>query len=315
VTPVPNLTSGNLADTPTRLTGSPQALDRPETAPPNDPTTQFDCQPENFEVIYPPTIHLSDLRWKPDPEGEVAPALDDFIARLVSAVTEPGCFPQLNLASPYRKMPTIIEDSFMMPATPEQTLRQQLDKIVSQCRAEEVVRSERLIVCAVEGALPFWELFSSMQRILKITVRVELPNQQQAGLCKVAVRIEPFHPEGPGLHPRILDIRSQLLRTIRAILEAAPERRRTERLSCNFGVELYPILRNWRFGPCLAARAVDLSAQGIGLTALAQPSTNRFYLRPAAPNPLSDYAVLAEVVRHSLLPNGSFAWGMALGRI
>ncbi len=308
-------TSGNSADVIVRTNVSLTPTDRRETSPPNDRIEQIECQSEISQVIYPPTIQIADLRWKRDPEGEFVLRRDDFIARLVAAVTEPGCLPDVGQTSPFRQNGQIIEDSFVMSVNSQQELWLKFDEVVSQCRAVEVLRSERLFVCAVECALPFWGIFSSLQRVLKITVKVELPNEQHTNLCKVIVRIDPFFLAGPELHPRVLDIRFQLLRKIRSILEVAPERRRHARASCHFGVELYPILRDWHFGPALVVRAIDLSAHGVGLMAPVQPSTTRYYLRPTAPNPLSDYAILAEVVRHSPHSTGFFAWGMALGRI
>jgi hypothetical protein len=151
--------------------------------------------------------------------------------------------------------------------------------------------------------------------VLKITVRVDPLGREQAELCKVTVRIEPFEPEGPTLDPNILGVRSLLLRNVRSILQPAPERRRSERWPCALGATLFPVLNEWRFGQAVEAKVIDLCTDGVGLVSADQPSTRQFYLRPNSPNPLSDYAVLVKVVRHRSLPDGSCAWGGVLGRV
>ncbi len=290
---------------------------RQETVCSNDSTRQVldgDCS----DAIYPPTIHVSDLKWKLQSSGDVAPALDDFITQLVAAAT--GQAPLLNSSSrpgsQFREMSGgIIEDWFMMPATSLLALRQKFEKIVNECRGELICRSEKSVVFAVEGSLPFWKLFASRQRTLKTTVKIETMGQGQTELFKVNVRIEPLIVDGPSLDTRLLDVRSLLLRAVRSVLQVAPDRRLEERWPCSFGVRLYPILSDWSFDQVLEGTAIDVSAHGIGMIAPRKPVTKRVYLRPNAPEALYDFAVLTEIVRHRPLPDGSYVLGAVIGRI
>ena len=122
-----------------------------------------------------------------------APALDDFITRLVAAAT--GQAPLLNSrpGSNFREMSGgIIEDWFMMPATSLLAIRQKFERIVNECRGEVISRSEMALVFAIEGVLPFWKLFGSKQRTLKTTVMIEATGEGHTELFKVGVRIEPL---------------------------------------------------------------------------------------------------------------------------
>ena len=289
-------------------------MNRHEEPTASEMLERVEYRADTDEVTYPPTIHVSDLRWKPDPKGERALSLDDFIARLVAAETEHVWFPQAGHESPNREVSAIIKRSFIIPTISEPSLGEKFKTILRECHAVEVSRSEKSIVLAVEGRVPFWEMLSSRQRVLKISVNVEEPGRQEPEFCWASVRITPLSPEGPSLHPRLFDVRSLLLRKIREILQAAPERRRSDRWTCNFGVRLYPILRDWRFGPAIEARAIDLSGHGIGLISPGQPPTKRFYVSPSTPSLLSDFAILTEVVQHTILEDGSYAWGAAFGQ-
>ena len=186
---------------------------------------------------------------------------------------------------------------------------------MSDCRAETLVRSEKFIVFALEGATPFWKLFSSKQRILKVTVNVDTHGQEKAVLSNVTVRIEPLHLEGPCLDPSLLNVRPLVLRHIRSVLQVAPERRLSKRRPCNFGVKLYPLLPDWKFDQVIEGRASDLSASGVALTIPKEPLTDRVYLRPNAPSPLNDFAILAKTVRKKPLPDGSYAIGAIFGQL
>ena len=282
---------------------------------PGERRERVDCIAESSELIYPPAIHMNDLRWKPDPMGDKAPLPGDLIAQLVAFETEHGWHPHSCQKSPDREQSDIIASTFIIPMISKEALGNRFATILQECRATELSRSDDSIVLAVEGSVPFWETFSSKQRVLKIVVNVEAPSPHCPEFLRATVRIVPLNPDGPSLHPTILNTRSLLFRKIREVLRAAPDRRRSKRWPCNFGVKLYPILHDWRLGPEIEAQARDLAGHGIGLISPIAPSTKQFYLRPAAPHRLSDYAILAEVVRHTMLADGSFAWGAAFGRI
>lgn len=278
----------------------------------NDEVIEF---PSSFgDVIYPPTIHVSDMGWKPGGPGGIAPGLDKFIGQLLAVHTKHGG--KMAPANTYRELPgDVLEDTFFVPAVPMTVLRQRFERTVRECHGEELVRSERFVEFAVEGQMPFWRVFSSRQRIMKATVKVDASKQANAEFCKVTARIEPLHPEGPELEPSLRDVRALLLKNIRSVMEAATERRQNERWPCNFGVSLYPVLGNWRFGTPIEAMAVDLSTQGIGLNSSALPSSTRVYLRPKASSSLTDFAILTEIVRNRTLADGTLILGARLGQI
>ena len=267
-------------------------------------------------AIYPPTIHFSDLRWKPNPERDAAPPCETFIAQLIAEQTGRTELSDAIRARPYRELAgDVIEHSFMIPTPSSFALRQRFEMIVNECRAESLVESERFIVFAVEGTLPMWKMFSSKQRILKTTVSVDSGNLDNSQLLKVNVRIEPLDTGGLSLDPSLFDVRSLLLQNIRSIMDAAAERRQGERWPCNFGVQMYPLLNGWNFGPMLEATVVDISANGVGLVAADKPTAGRYYLRSHGSNSLSDYAILTEVVRHKSHSDNSWSWGGCVGRI
>ena len=65
----------NRADTPTRHAKPPvrkESHDRQETTSAND-STKSGVHASSSNAIYPPTIHVSDLKWRPDSLGEAAP--------------------------------------------------------------------------------------------------------------------------------------------------------------------------------------------------------------------------------------------------
>jgi hypothetical protein len=311
------------ADAGRPVSESPETASAPSAGSPQETVCSNDAtQPlvdgVGSDAIYPPTIHVSDLKWKLQASDEAAPALDDFIIQLVTAAT--GQAPVLNSGSRpgshFRELPgDIVEDAFMMPATSLLALRQKFEKIVSECRGEMISRAERSLSFAVEGSLPFWRLFGSKQRTLKTTVKIESTGQGQTELFKVHARVEPLIADGPGLDPSLLDVRSQLLRHLRTVLQVAPDRRLEPRWPCGFVARLYPILSDWNFDQVIECNVIDISAHGIGMVSPQKPVTKRVYLRPEAPANLSEFAVLTEIVRTRPLPDGSYVLGAVVGRI
>jgi eukaryotic-like serine/threonine-protein kinase len=266
------------------------------------------------DVLYPPIIHAFALEGKPVPPGIVTPRLDEFLSQLVVAKTGRTEVAGARQAA-YREVTgDAIEQSFPMEAIDSMRLRQKFELIVKECRGAILVQSARFITFVVEGAVPLWNPFSTKQTILKTTVKIESPCQEQIEFFKATVRIEPFNPEGPPLAPSLINIRSVLLKNIRSVLEVAPERRLHERWSCNFGVALYPVHPDGRIGAAIEARAGDLSNQGIGLILPAPPETSSVYLRPKSPKSLHEFAILSEIVRRKALPDGSCALGAIMGR-
>jgi serine/threonine protein kinase len=267
-------------------------------------------------IIYPPTIHVSDMRWKPDPDGELAPPVDDFIASLCRAATGRAFVASSAQSSPILELPgQTLEHTFHMPSASTLALRQRFDKIVAECRGEVINRSERSVVFAIEEAVPFWKLFNSRQRILRVSIRVEGTGREASELARVHVRIEPLSRDGPALDAGLLNIRPLILRQARAVLQVAPERRLSERFPCSFEMRLYPVISEWKFDEPVVATAVNLSSSGIGFTSDADLSSDRVYLRPSIPASLGEYAILTDIVRRQRLPDGVMSYGAILGRI
>ncbi len=296
------------ADAKTPGAGSRQRADR------SDESTQPGLGSSGANVLYPPTIHFSNLKWRPNPSGEVAPPLEEFIARLFGAETGQPTVPNSEPTPSIQELDgDVVEQTFMMPGLSAMSLRLKFDKMIKDCRAELVLCSEKFVVFALEGSIPFWKLFSSKQRILKVTVRVDATGPAPADLFKVTVRIEPLDPDGASLEPSLRNIRPVVLAKIRSVLEPVEDRRKHKRLPCNFQVRLFPVQSDWRFDQVTEASAFDLSGNSIGLIAPVPPVTRRVYLRPNAPSSLSDYAVLAEIVREKRLPNGTYELGAVFG--
>lgn len=306
------------------ITRSPSLVETPSSpvlsglgAEPEGPVTPGGHVAGVNDIIYPPTIHVADLGWKKDAApGEAALPYDEFMSRLVATATGKPYLPNAGAPTPYRELAgEVVEDTFVVSAISTAVLQRRFEEIVRDCHAEILVQSERFIVFAVEIAVPFWKLFSSRQHVLKITVRLDGQDRGQSELCKATVRVEPFDPAGPPLDPNVLGVRSVLLRTMRSIMQAAPERRRSERLPCGISANLFPVLSGWRFGSPVEAKVVDLCTDGIGLVSNEKPSGQQFYLRPTASSPLGDSAVLLKVVRHRELARGVWAWGAMLGKV
>jgi hypothetical protein len=236
------------------------------------------------------------------------------MARLFTEATGQPFAPEVQ-PTPYvqEHKSDVVEQTFMLPMLSANTLRQKFDKMVKDCRAELMLRSERFVVFALEGSIPFWKLFSSKQRILKVTVRVDTIGPESADLSRATVSIEPLESEGPCLEPSLCNIRPVVLAKIRSVLEPTKDRRQNKRLPCNFRVTLYPVSTDWKHDQVMEASAFDLSSSGVGLVVSAPPVTPRVYLRPNAPSSLGDFAVLVKVVREKPLANGAYELGALFG--
>ncbi len=306
------------------ITRSPSLVETPSSpfangrdAAPEGPITPGGHAAGSNDIIYPPTIHVGDLGWKRDAApGQTALPFDEFMSRLVASATGKPYLPSAGAPTTYRELAgEVVEDNFVVSAVSAAALQRRFAEIVRDCHAEILVQSERFIVFAVEIAVPFWKLFSSRQHVLKITVKLDGQNWGPSELSKATVRVEPFDPAGPPLDPNVLGVRSVLMQNVRSIMQAAPERRRSERLPCGIGATVFPVLSGWRFGSPIEAKVVDLCTDGIGLVSPEKPSGQQFYLRPAASGPLGESAVLLKVVRHRELAREVWAWGAMLGKV
>jgi len=127
-------------------------------------------------------------------------------AQLMAAETGQTNVPSIAQELPYRELPgEIIEHSSFIPAISSLSLRQRFEKLVTECRAQMIERTENCVVFAVEAAAPFWKRYNSKQRILKATVTIETQNREGAEWLKVFARIEPLYADGPGLDASLIN--------------------------------------------------------------------------------------------------------------
>lgn len=170
---------------------------------------------------------------------------------------------------------------------------------------------EGLVVFSVGLAPTFWQRLIGRDVGLQIHVRLVPAGDPVAQRCEVAVSIRPY---GCGRRQALQMLRErgpQVLESIRAYLQAHPEQRTRERLSCDQPLRVSPVFGGVQLADAIECRAKDISEGGIGFFLPRPLPTPEVYVTlPNIPE-VAAYAGLARIVRKQPHKDGWIEVGAA----
>ena len=153
----------------------------------------------------------------------------------------------------------------------------------------------------------FWQRFRGKQPGLEVGIHLQRPKVASTSLSEVTVHIRPVGCSREQGAKLLKEAGPMLLDSLRAALQANPERRVRQRLRYEKPVRVSPIFVNNQQGQPIAARSKDLSVTGMGLYLPGEPPSTELCLY--VPTGSEIVSVPARVVRIQPCADGSFEIG------
>jgi hypothetical protein len=155
----------------------------------------------------------------------------------------------------------------------------------------------------------FWQRFLGKQPGLEISVRLDTPKVASTSLSEVTVQIRPVGCSREHGEKLLKEVGPVVLDSLRANLQANPERRIRQRLRYDKPLLVSSTFLNNQQGTPMQAKGKDLSATGMGLYLPAEPQTQEVSLHVSVPGKSDPVVVPAKIVRVQPTKDGWFEVG------
>jgi hypothetical protein len=268
----------------------------------------------NVDRLYhdlPAVIPFTSLMGEPAAPGTVLPS----IRELVLAVTGSGSAPSARGASAGRY--TVLPGGAWEDHCPIQVfpgaLRLKIIGFRQEWKARLVREDASGILFHIElpAARRVWEGPAAAQPRLELHLQVQSLQSPQQRFSEVRARLRPL-AGGVEQGARLLaDVGPRLFESLRGYLQAGADQRGSDRWPCRLPLRVYPVRPDLELDEVREALTRNLALGGISFRTAGPVDQEKVYLHWYLAGAVSEYALLARVVRTEAAEDGAWVIGAA----